>query len=865
MLSVGAMGSGQANYYLELAREDYYLKGGEPPGQWWGQGAAALGLSGQVGKSAFRNLLRGISPDGDRALIQNAGAKDHQPGWDLTFSVPKSVSTLWAVAPDAISQRIREAHERAVAAALDYLQNEAALTRRGKWGLIREPTFLVAAVFEHGTSRAQDPQLHSHALLLNVGVRADGTTGTILSKPLYDHKMAAGALYRAELGFALQQTLGLVLEPTQHAFEVAGVSPQLISEFSKRREAIEKHLAERGTSGAKAAEVAALQTRDAKEHRARAELFSEWQETGRSYGLAPESVQELCGTPAPMVTPGDRTAALDMALKTITDSQSAFTKRDLTRRLAEGLQTGGWGAMGVRQMVDQALADAPEIVHLGVGKHGEPYFTTREMLDLEQHLLGTAAATRSDRRHLATEAALQSALGQYRDLGDEQRRALEHITLKEGGIQLVSGMAGTGKTTLLAAARDAWEQSGYRVYGAALSGKAAAGLEQGAGIQSHTLAKWFKDFDAGVGDAVKHHAKQLVRAAVGMPTYAYTPLELDSRSILVVDEAGMVGTRQMAALVDEVQKAGAKLVLVGDARQLQPIEAGGPFKALVEALGAAALSVIQRQREVWAQEAVHNFAQGKAQEALQAYAERGLLTVTDTRHQAKEALLKDWFADRQSKPAERLILAPTNQEASDLNSRIQQARKQAGELGTLWLSEGDERFYSGDRVLFGQNHRLLGVQNGSLGTVEKINVLDRALTVALDTGERRTIPLNRYKDITLGYAVTTHKAQGATAESAYVLAGGTMQDRELSYVQASRARGTTRFYAERAEVGNPIADLVGQMARSRQKELAVTLLERQPEEVTPASIPDIPMPRTREKQPDLAPSRRPSRDPGYGY
>jgi conjugative relaxase-like TrwC/TraI family protein len=184
MLSIAALSGGQGSYYLALARDDYYLKGGEPPGRWLGEGAGQLGLTGTVEGPALKQLLRGISADGRDALIQGAGSPKHQPGWDLTFSCPKSVSVLWSQAEADVRQAIQEAQATAVREALGYLQDAAALTRRGKGGQTREATQLVVAAFDHGTSRAQDPQLHTHCLVLNVGVRADGTRGTILSEPL---------------------------------------------------------------------------------------------------------------------------------------------------------------------------------------------------------------------------------------------------------------------------------------------------------------------------------------------------------------------------------------------------------------------------------------------------------------------------------------------------------------------------------------------------------------------------------------------------------------------------------------------------------------------------------------------------------
>src|SRR5581483_11936686 len=203
------------------------------------------------------------------------------------------VSVLSSQAGPDTRKTIQEAQAAAVREALDYLQESAAFTRRGKGGRTKERTELVVATFDHGTSRAQDPQLHTHCLVLNVGVRADGSTGTILSQPLYAHKLAAGAVYRAELSNQLEKRLGVVLERRQSWFEVQGVPASLVEDFSKRREQVEKALAERGATGAKAAAKLTLATRQAKEHLPRAELLPTWQEVGRRHGFTAENADAL--------------------------------------------------------------------------------------------------------------------------------------------------------------------------------------------------------------------------------------------------------------------------------------------------------------------------------------------------------------------------------------------------------------------------------------------------------------------------------------------------------------------------------------------------------------------------------------------
>ena len=294
----------------------------------------------------------------------------------------------------------------------------------------------------------------------------------------------------------------------------------------------------------------------------------------------------------------------------------------------------------------------------------------------------------------------------------------------------------------------------------------------------------------------------------------------------------MVGTRQMERLTENVLAAGAKLILVGDERQLQAVDAGGPFASIGTRLGRATLTEIKRQREPWAREAVKRIAFGKGREALREYARRGLVSVTESCKEAMQALVKTWKREGAANPRDNLILASTNADSALLNRMAQTQRMLAGELGKHALAVAGSDFFSGDRVVFTRNSKRYGVQNGSLATVTEVDVKRQILTVKLDQGKLVLVPVKDYGHLKLGYALTTHKSQGATTENAYVLLGGPFQDRELSYVQASRARGSTRFFVDRLEAGEDLDELCKQIERSRQKDLAHDVVEQQGRENT---------------------------------
>jgi len=336
---------------------------------------------------------------------------------------------------------------------------------------------------------------------------------------------------------------------------------------------------------------------------------------------------------------------------------------------------------------------------------------------------------------------------------------------------------------------------------------------------------------------LKHHARQLARAALNKPTYKLTPARFDAKTVLVIDEASMVPTKQLLDVARAVREAGGKLVLAGDARQLPAIEHPGAFAALEKSLGAATLTDIVRQRDEADRDVVRQVARGAPDAALASLAERGHVTVAKDRDGAIDELVSDWMKQASAKPQHALVFCGTREEVAGVNARIQTERALADQLDTSKpIPNGDTRLFPGDRVRFTKNSYKLGVRNGQLATILSATQKGDAIAAKLDSGEHVIIPLKTYKHdrgadkgqsaVTLGYAVTTHAGQGTTVEQAFILAGGPMTDLPLSYVQLSRARDRVRLYTDEQEAGQDLTDLARRMERPADDQLAQDLLRR---------------------------------------
>ncbi len=482
----------------------------------------------------------------------------------------------------------------------------------------------------------------------------------------------------------------------------------------------------------------------------------------------------------------------EVALDALTHQQSTFTRRELAmfvHRHSDG-----------KDQFDRVLAAveaSPELIALGKDGRAQERFTSRAMLETEQRLEQATERLHAQQTHavrdLFREHAIARAERHGLTLSSEQRAALDHVT-EPKGLGIVVGYAGTGKSALLGVAREAWEDGGYRVRGLALSGIAAENLEAGAHIASRTIA-------------AQEHA------------WANGTDHLTARDVLVIDEAGMIGTRQMERVLGHAQRTGAKVVLVGDPEQLQAIEAGAAFRSVHERHGGVEVTEIRRQHEGWQRDSVRQLATGRTAEAIHALREHDRVHAAPTDTDAKKQLIDRWDRDRKAQPQKsRLILAHTRADVAELNALARQRLRLGRQLGedvSIETSKGAKPFARGDRIMFLRNERGMGVKNGSLGRVD--NVTQARMAIMLDDGRSISFDTKHYTDIDHGYAATIHKAQGVTVDRSYVLATGGM-DRHGAYVALSRHRERTNLYYGK-ETFNSEPQLIRTLGRDRGKDM----------------------------------------------
>jgi conjugative relaxase-like TrwC/TraI family protein len=673
MLSIGKLGAGQQSYYLDAVAdgaEDYYVHRGEAPGRWTGGGAAVLGLGGVVSAEGLSAALAAQDPSTGEQLGRPLPRRG-VPGFDLTFSAPKSMSVLAALGTADVADRVRAAHDAAVLDALAYLERTAGHGRRGRAGAHRILTSgFVAAAFPHRVSRAGDPHLHTHVVVANRVRGADGAWSALDARSLYLQAKTAGTLYQASLRYRTRE-LGLTWTVVRSGLSEAAEVPATVRRsFSRRRIEVEAQLRERGLSSAAAAQAATLHTRRPKSGRhLDDDLRREWFERCRALGFDPAAVRPRRST--------DVTSTRDLAALLgpagLTERASTFGERDVLRAVATSLPAGATVAQ-VECAARDVLA-SPEVVRLGPGRRAlgtargkavplgasEGRSTTQEMLDIEARIVGLASAGLGRSTAVASRGDVEAALARHPQLNVEQRHMVEAVSLRQDGVVVVEAPAGSGKTTALGAAVEALRASGLPVLGTTLSAKAAGVLRDETGLHTSTTVRFLADLRSG----------GLARAAV-----------------VVVDEAGQVGSRALAELLDAVSRAGGKLVLVGDPRQLPEIDAGGAYRGLLERLDVVRLTQNHRQRDVQEQARLSELRSGDVVQAMADYDAAGRVARAESGEAVRARLVADWAdayltadgRDLEAARADVLMLVLTNADAAQLNELARRRLAAAGLL-----------------------------------------------------------------------------------------------------------------------------------------------------------------------------------------
>ena len=796
---------------IATGREDYYAGSAERPGRFLGRGAEALGIDGQEVDAVMLERLigQGRHPiDGSelgRAFPDRPGVV---AGFGLTFSPPKTVSVLWGTADTDVSAAVLAAHERAVDSSLVFLHDHAAFTRMGAGGVFQvDSEGFLAAAFTHRTSRAADPQLHTHVLVANKVRAEDGRWRSLDARELFEHQKAAGMLYKAALRAELTTTLGVRWTGVDEngIAEIEGVPRVLVEAWSSRRKAVEEMgsqlVAEREadlgrqlspSERATAYQFAAYRTRAPKveSDTPTAELSARWRDEARSWGQEPEQWLASVLRHEPAQDSLDRVAIVRATIERLQSNKATWGRSDAVEVLSTLVTSSN--ADEVRGLVDELAevvlrndavcslaaplpAEVPEVLRRRDGmtqieRHGATRFITKETLRAEGRVLESVANGIDAKAAIVPSRTVNDVLSES-TLGEDQRRAVQELLTGGERVALLVGPAGAGKSRALDTAREGWERAGYRLVGIAPSAMAASVLHEEAGIAPETLARFLLDVENG-------------------------KRRLTDRDMVVLDEATMARTDDLDALLAEVTRARSKLVLVGDPEQLGAVGPGGLFRTLVGDHGASELETVRRFHNAW-EAAASLRLRARDVSVLALYAEHDRIG-GGSRQTAMEEAFAVW-RDARARGRSVLVMAGDNGTAETFAVRARAERVALGEVekGGVHLANGVAGI--GDEIVTLKNdRRLVGapgewVRNGARWRV--VGRQDGSLAVeAMSGGRRVTLPATYVREhVALAYALTVHKAQGQTVDVGIALVDERMASQQL-YVAMSRGRDENRAF-----------------------------------------------------------------------
>jgi conjugative relaxase-like TrwC/TraI family protein len=717
-----------AAYFAKYYAIDSDRENGEPPGRWDGSAATSLGLTGEVKREELERVLRGEHPFFDQAL--GKVDKNHVAGHDLTFSAPKSVSTIWAVGDRDLRKRLEQAHENAVSAGIAYMRTHGIHCRLGKAGREIARAEPIIARFQHSTSRANDPQLHSHTVVVNraIGPAGDWRSVEVDLRALH----SAGSVYRAQLAQELARLgYGIERTNTRGEFEVAGVPRELMKHWSTRRGDVLAELREMEKSGAEAAAKAAAVSRRNKENPDRGENFERWKEEARKLEFDAAKAASLeksrsrdnvpkveanSAVDGPSDAPANDRELVARALGNRVALDSESLRREVLRD-AVGRQT----VVEALERSDRILASLERIEKNDARGRVIERFTTSELLERERAMMRDAADLAAAKHHALDGAAVEAAISRAK-LSGQQAEMVRALT-QQSGLANVQGWAGTGKTYTVRQVAELYRAAGYNVRGCAVAGRAAEELKEAGIADSCTIARLRIELDAG-------------------------RVELQRSTVLIIDEAGMMGSLDASDVYRRAAASGAKVIQIGDTRQLAPVEAGAPFRDTLRAHGGIELSEVRRQIDQVDKEIARALREQRPEDARSMMLQRGQWHVTEKGSDAIREMVRAYAAER-SEGRDSLLVASLRRDVERLNVEARAELRERGLIrgddASIETKNGELRLAAGDRVMFTERVDAMKVVNGTRAEVTEARA--DALRLRFGDGREREIKLWRPEEM----------------------------------------------------------------------------------------------------------------------
>ena len=714
MLSMSNLKNAQAaiSYY---ENDNYYTKGDEEAKEqsgWFGKGAKALSLKGEVSYDDFTKVLEGKLPDGKELGRYVDGERQHAPGTDLTFSAPKSVSILAEVFDD---KKLLDAHDKAVLKTLDYIEKNIAETRiyDGKSAVNQGEQKIVVGIFQHDTSRNLDPQLHTHCVIANMVQGKEGKWRSLENSNLFKNKMLLGSIYRSYLAKDIKD-LGYDLRYTRSdgCFEINGVSESVIDRFSSRSQEIKEALEKLDYQNAITAAKMTLMTRQSKQEVDRSLLEDKWKEMANSVEFKPEQVKGYQND-----KPSEKTQTeefnLNPVLNHITERQSVFSHGELIKE-ALNLSMGKATLEGV----EKAFKDAQKTGGL-VSLNGKQ-FTTKEIISLEKNIISQMQQEKNKHSKISTYTEMKQTLDPDKFLNESQKGAIKATLGSKDLFVGIQGYAGTGKTTMLNKLRELSEEKGYQVIGLAPTGSATHELSNEAKIQSKTLQSFLAQYDGVAKDRLTDKGREELRTKY-------------KNSILVVDESSFISLRQANDLMKIAKEIDLKKVIfVGDKKQLDGVETGKPFEQLQKAgMKTAIMDNIMRQKDnSQLKEAVLASIGGDVKKALSKV--NSIQEVDEKKQSLTKKIVDDWLKLEKSVREKAAILVQTNQLKHKVNQEIKELFEITGTKShtqnileqknmTQIEKRYVEKYEKGDIVHFNREYKNLGIQKGQMLKIKEVD------------------------------------------------------------------------------------------------------------------------------------------------